>query len=531
MTVSPVVDRYALNGKLPPPERTVDIVVIGAGPSGVAAATEAARLGAQVLLIDEHPVSAGLMGLDTPLYFGGRMTSAVQRQARMVEQLLATNPDLEAAMELGVEVLLGTYVWGAYVNGPGLGTLSGPVVALADEERAWLVGFGKLILATGARDIALSFRGWDQPGVMGAGGLSALLDRYDAFAGRRIVVLGSGDLGLETAKRALDRGLDVAAVIEVRATVQGRRDLARELGDRGVQFLTSHVVHQANGGLDGVSSVKVGPVAGGAVRTIDCDTVCVAIGAAPAVELLNTLGGALESDSARGGHAPVTRDGVSTSIPAVFIAGDCAGLSGSDRDQAALHGVAAARAACGQAIDPVASTSLKDTQGYQLEWMRALMAVAADDVVVCQCEEVTRGDLLGVQPPNYLDRPERMAARDVHSLTADGPVNQDQIKRLTRACMGVCQARRCREQVALILTVATQAPPGSIPLAGFRAPVRPLPLKVLADWDEAALMGEGWDVWFGIPSQWVPYQDIGADREAMHVAVLGGNMHLQAPDP
>ena len=154
------------------------------------------------------------------------------------------------------------------------------------------------------------------------------------------------------------------------------------------------------------------------------------------------------------------------------------------------------------------------------------MAVANDDVVVCQCEEVTRGDLLGVQPPNYLDRPDRMAARDVHTLNADGPVNQDQIKRLTRACMGACQARRCREQVSLILTVATQSPPGSIPLAGFRAPVRPLPLKVLADWDEAALMGEGWDVWFGIPSQWVPYQDIGTDREAMHVAVLGGNMHL-----
>jgi len=525
MTLPPITDRYALNGKLPHPERTVEVLVIGAGPTGVAAATEAARLGAQVLLVDEHPVSAGLMGLDTPLYFGGRMTSAVQRQARMVEQLLATNPDLERAMELGVEVLLGTYAWGAYVNGPGLGTLGQPVVGLADEERAWLVGFGKLILATGARDIALSFKGWDQPGVMGAGGLSALLDRYDAFAGRRIVVMGSGDLGLETAMRALDRGLDVAAVIEVRATIQGSPDLARQLGDRGVQLLTSHVVHQAHGGLDGLSRVEVGPVAG-PVRTIDCDTVCVAIGAAPAVELLNILGGALEADSERGGHAPVTTNGVSTSLPDVFVAGDCAGLSGSDRRQAALQGVAAARNARGQIIEPVGSISLKDTQDYQLDWMRALMAVAADDVVVCQCEEVTRGDLLGVQPPNYLDRPERMAARDVHSLNAEGPVNQDQIKRLTRACMGACQARRCREQVALILTVATQAPPGSIPLAGFRAPVRPLPLKVLADWDEAELMREGWDVWFGIPSQWVPYQDIGTDREAMHVAVLGGNMHL-----
>jgi len=92
--------------------------------------------------------------------------------------------------------------------------------------------------------------------------------------------------------------------------------------------------------------------------------------------------------------------------------------------------------------------------------------------------------------------------------------------------MGACQARRCREQVGLILTLATQSPPGSIPLAGFRAPVRPLPLKVLADWDEAAAMGEGWDVWLGIPSQWMPYQDIGTEREVAHLAMLGGDVHL-----
>ena len=516
MPASP--DRYALNGKLPSPERTVEVLVIGAGPAGIAAATEAAKLGAQVLLVDEHPVSASLMGLDTPLYFGGRMTSAVQRQARMVEQLLASSPDLEAAMELGVEVTLGTYAWGAYVNGPGLGTLPAPVVGLADEDRAWLVGFGKLILATGARDIALSFKGWDQPGVMGANGLATLLDRYDAFSGRRIVVLGSGDLGLETARRALDRGLEVAAVIETRDGVQGDSGLAQGLRARGVEFLTGQVVHQAHGGLDGVSRVEVGPVQG-PVRSIDCDTVCLAVGLAPAVELLNVLGGALESDSLRGGHAPVTRDGVSTSLPNVFVAGDCAGLA---QGNAIAQGIAAAQAALGGAVEPLATEPRHDSLRYQLDWMRALMAVAADEVVVCQCEEVTRGDLLGVQPPNYLDRPGRMSARDIHSLNADGPVNQDQIKRLTRACMGACQARRCREQVSLIMTLATQSPPGSIPLAGFRAPVRPLPLKVLADWDEAAVMGEGWDVWFGIPSQWVPYRDIDTDREASHLAILSG---------
>lgn len=524
MAQAPKSDRFALNGKLPRPERTVEVLVIGAGPAGTAAAIQAARLGAQVLLVDEHPVSAALMGLDTPLYFGGRMTSAVQRQARMVEQLVASNPDLERALELGVEVALGTYTWGAYVNGPGAGTLPQPVVGLADEDRAWLVGFDKLILATGARDLALSFPGWDQPGVMGANGLAALLDRYDAFAGRRIVVLGSGDLGLETALRALDRGLEVAAVIEVRDRVQGHADQVEALRARGVEILTGQVIHAAHGGLDGVARIEVGPVAG-ATRSIDCDTVCLAVGLSPAVELLNVLGGALAMDSGCGGHVPVTADGGATSLPNIYVAGDCAGLCGAGvlgRARAIAQGNAAARAALGQAATPMAKPPRHDALEDHLAWMRALMSVSSDAAIVCQCEEVTLGDLLGVQPPSYLDRPERLAARDIHSLNADGPINQDQIKRLTRACMGACQARRCREQVALILTLATQAPTGSIPLAGFRAPVRPLPLRVLADWDESAAMGEGWDVWFGIPSQWMPYRDIGTEREAAHLALLAG---------
>ncbi|MFD2783574.1 hypothetical protein ACFS32_23925 [Novosphingobium pokkalii] len=56
--------------------------------------------------------------------------------------------------------------------------------------------------------------------------------------------------------------------------------------------------------------------------------------------------------------------------------------------------------------------------------------------------------------------------------------------------------------------------------------MRPLALKVLADWGEAEAMREGWDVWFGIPTQWTPYRDIGTEREAMHREALGGNMHL-----
>jgi hypothetical protein len=104
----------------------------------------------------------------------------------------------------------------------------------------------------------------------------------------------------------------------------------------------------------------------------------------------------------------------------------------------------------------------------------------------------------------------------------DGPPDQDQIKRLTRAGMGICQGRRCRDQVSLILAAAAGLAPQEAPFTGYRAPVRPIPLAVLADWNEDPVMQAGWDVWFGIPAQWTPYRDIDTPREAMHIAILSG---------
>ena len=528
-------DPHAIDGKFPPPQDHKQIVVIGAGPAGVAAALEAARGGAQVLLVDENPVSAGLMGTDAPLFYGQRMTGAVQAKERMLEQIFFANPALEEAFELGVELALGTYAWGAFLNGEGVRALPGPVVGLADEERSWMVGFDRLIVAAGARDLALSFQGWDQPGVMGANGLHALLTRYDAFAGRRLVILGSGALALSTALLALERGLEVAALVEVRDAPQGPDELVDQVRASGIEILTGYVVERAEGGIDGVERVRLVAAAAqaGEPRMLNCDTLCLAIGLVPAIELLDVAGAKLKVRSDLGGHVPLLTDGVRSSRAEIFVAGDAGGL-GLYIAGAQAQGQAAAQAALaslglGEApeLDLQADPAAVDAFAYQTDWVRALMACGDNSVIVCQCEEVTREALLAVRQPTYLGPPsDKLAQRDLHTLEEDGPINQDQIKRLTRACMGVCQARRCREQVALTLAVAADVPVASIPLAGYRAPVRPLPLKVLAAWDEAATMSAGWDVWFGIPTQWTPYADIGTDREAMHAEILGGNMHL-----
>ena len=508
--VPPVRDVHALDTKIPRAEAHFDLVVVGAGTAGTGAALTAAKAGARVVLIDEHPVAGALIGTDVPYFFGGRATAAVQQSGRMLEQLFSTNPELEEAFELGVDVRLGTVAWGLYVNGPAMRVLPEPLLGIADADGATMVGFDRLVLATGARDVVLGFPGWNQPGVMGAQGFAALVTRYEALASRRIVILGSGALGLETALLALAHGIEVAAIVEVAADVQGPPARAAQVRATGIPIYLGATIAATKSGIDGVEGVTLCALspspakAGARSRGVDdggtpapadpsdtgprpspgkdlgkdlsCDTIVLAIGVMPATELLDAAG--------------------TGPTDTIALIGDAATATAS-------------------------RSGLPSDLGQ-----RARANYAAPDTIVCQCEDVTRADLLGVQPPRYLDRPAAMVARSLSSLLNDGPAHPDQIKRLTRAGMGQCQGRRCRDQVACLLAEQQNIPLSNVPVASFRAPVRPVPLRVLADWHERADMAAGWDVWFGIPTQWTPYAVIGTPEEAEHIAGLGGNMHV-----
>jgi len=167
---------------------------------------------------------------------------------------------------------------------------------------------------------------------MGANGAVALLTRYRALGSQRMVIVGSGDLGLRTAALALESGVAVAGIVEVAGAVRGDEAIARSLARRDVPFYTAHTIREARGRVGEIDSLVLVQIDGelkpipGSEREITCDTVCLALGLAPNVELFPLVGARLAFVSALGGWVPEINDRLQTSVPTVFAAGDCAGV-------------------------------------------------------------------------------------------------------------------------------------------------------------------------------------------------------------
>nr|WP_256672735.1 FAD-dependent oxidoreductase [Pseudomonas sp. C1C7] len=495
-------------------------MIIGAGPAGLEAALTAIGHGLRVTLVDENPVPLETMGEEVPLHFGGRMGAAVSNRNSVLQTLLDARPDISEALEAGVDVRLGTAVWGLFAQQPTAAWIDGAVAGLADEENAWLLRFKQVIVAAGRRDMGLAFDGWDRPGVMGVSAAHRLATVYQALDAKRAVLVGSDTQALVTAQALVASGVQIAAIIEQAAQVSGDQTLLNQLVEQGAQLLTRHVVREALGdgfGVKGIKAVAIdteGRPLEGSLIEIECDTVLLGVAAIPAIELVEATGCRMSFQASRGGHVPDIDPAQRTSLPFVLVAGDCAGVWPSkslDEDIARREGRIAAHTALlalGAVIAPDEQPSIPDQPicdiaANRTAWVRATTLHAQNQPFVCQCEEVTAHEILGQQPPRYLQWTPVEASLEI-TMHNDTP-NPDVTKRLTRACMGPCQGRRCREQVAALLGLGAGLSVEAIALASFRPPVRPLSMHQAGQVEETPQMNSRWDAWFDMPSQWTPF--------------------------
>lgn len=354
------------------PQMHFDVLVIGAGPAGMAAAATAADCGASVGMVDDNPSPGGQIwrrASDDP--------EAAQWKRRLQTARVVTLHVTRVFQELEPGLLL---------------------AERADE--VWKLGYRKLILATGARERFLPFPGWTLPNVMGAGGLQAMVKTGLPVRGKRVVVAGTGPLLLAVAAYLRKQGAEIPLICEqtswsrlagfairlfgfpnkIGQALQLRRGLA------GIPFAASSWPVAAYGS-EKLESVAI--LRGGKSQQIECDYLAYGFHLVPNVELPLLLGCKLAD-----GFVQVN-EFQQTTVSNVYCAGEPTSIGGLE--QALAEGEIAGLAACGKRLSSNSELFrarrkakrfaglLKSTFGLR----PALKDLASSETIVCRCEDVT----------------------------------------------------------------------------------------------------------------------------------------------
>jgi glycine/D-amino acid oxidase-like deaminating enzyme len=463
-----------------PREQAIDLLVIGAGPAGLAAALAAAQRGAAVIVLDERPQSGGQFY--KPLAPSHRADQPLDRQFRDGLVLV------DAARRAGVTILQEAIVWGAHAPDE--------VVAVVDG-RETVFRPRQLVIAPGAYERPMPFEGWTLPGVMTTGAAQTLARAYRVSPGRRVVIAGNGPLNLQLACELVAAGVEVAAVLESASKPTPRRwramitalrtapDLVADglrylaiLRRAGVPILWSHAVLAAEG-HERVSTIRYAPISAdgtlqtAAAVTLTADALCLGYGFIPSTEIARALGcGHRLVDRHLGYLATETaRDGA-TSLPGVFVIGDGADLGGAR--VALARGTLAGHAAASSLGLPDGKAAEIENAGRRLQQAEAFQSALwsiyqappvrldqiPDDATLCRCEEISVGRV----------RAEIAGGHD--SLAA--------LKRNTRLGMGRCQGRYCAASTAQLLEQCTGRARSVEQYLAPRLPAKPVPAGALA---------------------------------------------------
>lgn len=310
-----------------------EIAIVGAGPAGLSAACEAAQVQSKVIVFDENNQAGGQLVKQIHKFFGSKQHLAGTRGIDIGQKLQ------KRALSLGVDIRLGTAVWGYFKN----------QLAVVSNNQVELVISKKIILATGASENVLSFPGWTLPGVMGAGGAQTLMNLHRVLPGKKVLMVGAGNVGLIVSYQMLQAGVEVVAVVEVASKIGGYKVHVNKILRNGIPILTSHTVKKALGN-ERVEKVIIAKVRSdftiipGTEKEINVDTICLSVGLTPLTELLWLIGCEMKYQSDLGGFIPVHNKNMETSISGIYVAGDSAGIEEASiaMEEGKIAGIAAA---------------------------------------------------------------------------------------------------------------------------------------------------------------------------------------------
>lgn len=308
-----------------------EVVIIGGGPAGLAAAIEAAKCGAQVLLIDENKRPGGQLFKQIHKFFGSKAHNAGIRGIDIGRALL------KETEENGVEVWLDSAVIGLFAD---------KKVAVLHRGTTVTVEAEKILICTGGAENPLRFPGWTLPGVMGAGAAQTMINVNRVLPGKRVLMVGSGNVGVIVAYQLLQAGANVVGIVEGMPKIGAYGVHAAKLRRAGVPFFLGHTIAEAKG-TEKVEKAVIakfenGQIVKGTELETDVDVICIAVGLRPLSELASMAGVKHDFIPELGGWMPLHDQDMQTSVPGIYVAGDTAGVEEANTamDEGRLAGVA-----------------------------------------------------------------------------------------------------------------------------------------------------------------------------------------------
>jgi sarcosine oxidase subunit alpha len=283
------------------------------------AALAAAKLGSQVTLIEENYMLGGQLLKQTHKFFGSRSYYAGERGTDIGKKLVE-----QVKNSKNIKIMLNSSVAAIYdENNLAISQVHGKKLTNLKADR--------IIVATGASEAMLAVENNDLPGVYGAGAIQTLVNIYGIKVGKKVLIVGAGNVGLILAYHLLQAGIEVAAVIEAMPKIGGYYVHAAKIKRHGVPILTSYTLSSIKGSqkVEGATIIQLdekGSPIIGTEKNLNVDTIALAVGLQPNYRLCHQIGCQFDYSRELSGFVPLRDKYMKTSKEQIYLAGDCAGI-------------------------------------------------------------------------------------------------------------------------------------------------------------------------------------------------------------
>lgn len=456
-----------------------ELLVVGAGPAGMAAAQTAADQGVRVVVVDEQAQPGGQIYRNVD-------ASPLPDTSLLGEDYRFGRQAVRRFRQSNLDYFAGSSVW--YLDRSG-------EVGIVENGHQHRISAQRIVIACGAQERPMPFPGWDKPGVMTAGAGQILMKSAALVPGRAPVLLGSGPLLMLLAWQYLQAGVTISAIVDTTPASNRWRALrylpgavpASDYLVKGLKLVAA--IRHARipwfrrcSDLRAEGENRINAISfrhGGKSQRIETDLLLIHQGVIPSVHVADAAGCAMDWNPRQQCWCPRLDDWGESDQPGIFVAGDAAGIGGA---RAAWFGGQLAGLQVAAQLERIdngqrdrLARPIRQAQARHLAirpFLDSYYRVAAerllppDETLACRCEEVTVGE--------------------VRALVAMGCAGPNQAKAFSRCGMGPCQGRFCGSTVEHIFASETGLDRQRVGRYNLRPPLKPVTLGELANSEEKA---------------------------------------------